>query len=223
MYQHLGSWQHVATCGNMWQHVATCAHSKEHVAAFGWRYLSQATCLIQASFVECALGRVKDHHTLPHDSPLVKNACVRQVMLDKWLPLKHAWDLWPFCEKHVCPDPVRKPVKRERERERERFTVPQRKREASSPRPISDLSMTRSVSLEVSRQSLTLLSSTFPRRQDPEIFWSTSLFSDKSHAASREPRPLFITRSSDPMGNEPLPRRARANFGAAIRSLTTIM
>ena len=30
---------------------------------------------------------VKDHHTLPNDLPLVKNACVRQEVLDKWLTL----------------------------------------------------------------------------------------------------------------------------------------
>ena len=59
-------------------------------------YLSNATCLTQASFVLCAFRRVKDHHSLLPDSPLLKKAysstrlrkaCVRQVVLDKRLPL----------------------------------------------------------------------------------------------------------------------------------------
>ena len=29
-----------------------------------------------------------DHHKLPNRSPHLKNACVRQVALDKWFPLK---------------------------------------------------------------------------------------------------------------------------------------
>ena len=40
-----------------------------------------------ASFVLCAVRRVKDHHILLNDSPLVKKACVRRVVLDKWFPL----------------------------------------------------------------------------------------------------------------------------------------
>ena len=39
-----------------------------------------------ASLVLCALRRVKDHCNLPHDSPRLKKSCVRQVVLDKWLP-----------------------------------------------------------------------------------------------------------------------------------------
>ena len=54
----------------------------------GWHSLSNATCLIQASFVLRALRRVKDHHTVLHDSPLLKKTCVRQTVLDKWFPLK---------------------------------------------------------------------------------------------------------------------------------------
>ena len=51
------------------------------VALLVSRYLSNA-----ASFVLCVLRRVKDHHTVLHYSPRLKNICVRQVALDKWLP-----------------------------------------------------------------------------------------------------------------------------------------
>ena len=34
-----------------------------------------------------AFRSVKDHHNLPHYSQLLKRTCVRQVVLDKWLPL----------------------------------------------------------------------------------------------------------------------------------------
>ena len=37
-----------------------------------------------ASFVLCVLRRVKDHHKLQHDAPLLEKTCVRQVVLDKW-------------------------------------------------------------------------------------------------------------------------------------------
>ena len=40
-----------------------------------------------ASFVLRILRSVKDHHDLPKYSPRLKNICVRQVVLDKWLPL----------------------------------------------------------------------------------------------------------------------------------------
>ena len=43
-----------------------------------------------ASFVSCVFHRVKNHHGLLHDSPLLKNTCVRQVVLDKWFPLMAA-------------------------------------------------------------------------------------------------------------------------------------
>ena len=45
-------------------------------------YLSDA-----ASFVLCVFCRVKDHHKLLHYSSLLKKTCVKQVVLDKWLPL----------------------------------------------------------------------------------------------------------------------------------------
>ena len=48
----------------------------------GWHYLSNATCLIRPHLF-CVFRRVKDHHTLPEYSPLLKNTCVRQVVLDK--------------------------------------------------------------------------------------------------------------------------------------------
>ena len=40
-----------------------------------------------ASFVLCVVYSVKDHHTLPDCSQLLKNTRVRQVVLDKWLPV----------------------------------------------------------------------------------------------------------------------------------------
>ena len=55
---------------------------------FGWHYLSNATCQIQASFVVCVFRRVNDHHNLLHASPLSKKTCVGRVVLDKWSPLK---------------------------------------------------------------------------------------------------------------------------------------
>ena len=35
----------------------------------------------------CVFRRVKDHHNLLEYSPLLKNTCVRRVVLDKWFPL----------------------------------------------------------------------------------------------------------------------------------------
>ena len=54
------------------------------VALLVSRYLSNA-----ASFALGVFRRVKDHHSLLHYSPLLKT-CVRQVVLDKWLPLRYA-------------------------------------------------------------------------------------------------------------------------------------
>ena len=47
------------------------------------RYLSNT-----ASFVVCAVSGVNDHHNLQNYSPLLKKTCVRQVVLDKWFPLR---------------------------------------------------------------------------------------------------------------------------------------
>ena len=52
--------------------------------------MSNAACLIQASFVLCVFRRVKDHHSLLNHSPLLKKNCVRQVVSDKWFPLSAA-------------------------------------------------------------------------------------------------------------------------------------
>ena len=41
-----------------------------------------------ASYVSCAFRPVKDHHNVLRSSPLLKKACVRQVVLDKLLPMK---------------------------------------------------------------------------------------------------------------------------------------
>ena len=68
---------------------ALAVKSRRGIVSFGRHYLSNATCLIQALFVVCvcALRRVKDHHNMLHFSPRLKNTSVRQVVLDKWLPL----------------------------------------------------------------------------------------------------------------------------------------
>ena len=57
----------------------------------GWHYSSNATCLIRSHLFYALFNSVKDHHTLLHNhSPLLKKTCVRQVVLDKWLPTKSA-------------------------------------------------------------------------------------------------------------------------------------
>ena len=38
-----------------------------------------------ASFVLCVVGRVKDRHTLLHDSPLLKNTCIRLPFIRAFL------------------------------------------------------------------------------------------------------------------------------------------
>ena len=43
-----------------------------------------------ASVVLCVFCRVKDHHNLLHYLLLLKETCVRQVVLDKWLPLNQS-------------------------------------------------------------------------------------------------------------------------------------
>ena len=53
----------------------------------GWHYLSNAICLNTASVCSCAVYSVKDHRTLRIYSALLKETCVRQVVLDKWFPL----------------------------------------------------------------------------------------------------------------------------------------
>ena len=59
---------------------------------FGCHNLSNTTCLIRPHLVYalCVFRRVKDHHHLLHDSPLLKNTCLRQVVIDKWFPLTYA-------------------------------------------------------------------------------------------------------------------------------------
>ena len=41
-------------------------------------------------FVLCVVSSVKDHRNSLHSSPLLEKTSVRQVVLDKWLPLKSA-------------------------------------------------------------------------------------------------------------------------------------
>ena len=52
----------------------------------GWHYLSNATCLIRPRLF--VFRRVKDHHNLSSYSLCLKKSCVRQVVLDKWFPLR---------------------------------------------------------------------------------------------------------------------------------------
>ena len=64
------------------------AHLHVLLLSSGGVYLSDATSRLNAaSFVLCAFRRVKDHHTLPNDSPRPKKTCIRQAVLDKWFPL----------------------------------------------------------------------------------------------------------------------------------------
>ena len=55
----------------------------------GTTYLSDATCLIRPRLFYVFVCRVKEHHNVLHSSPLLKKACVRQVVLvlGKWFSL----------------------------------------------------------------------------------------------------------------------------------------
>ena len=55
--------------------------------SIGWHYLSSAACLIRAHLNHALFG-VRVIILCQNDSPLWKNTCVRQVVLDKWLPLR---------------------------------------------------------------------------------------------------------------------------------------
>ena len=55
-------------------------------ALAGWQYLSNATCLIRPHSFSTALLVQYGQLNLLHYSPLLKNKCVRQVVLDKWFP-----------------------------------------------------------------------------------------------------------------------------------------
>ena len=54
-----------------------------YIYIYMWYYLSNATRLIRPPLFLCVLRRVEGHNNLPHSSPLLKNTCVRQVVLDK--------------------------------------------------------------------------------------------------------------------------------------------
>ena len=66
-----------------------------HGTVLRWHYVSQATCLMRPRLFY-AFGRVKDHRNLPHYSAHLKKPCVRQVVLDKWFPLRYGtvWYAW---------------------------------------------------------------------------------------------------------------------------------
>ena len=59
------------------------------VLLFGRHYLSNATCLIQASLVLCVFCRVKEYHNVLHSSPHLNKTCGRHVVLDKWFQLRY--------------------------------------------------------------------------------------------------------------------------------------
>ena len=58
------------------------------VGPFGWRHLSHAAFIMRPRLFACVFRRVKDHQNLQYYSPLLKKACVRQVVLDNRFPLK---------------------------------------------------------------------------------------------------------------------------------------
>ena len=69
-------------------------------AFLGRHYLSNANCLMRPRLLYAVF---KDHHHLLHDSPLLKNACVRQVALDEWFPLSSS--RWPAASSRCCTGP----------------------------------------------------------------------------------------------------------------------
>ena len=72
----------------MKKHGQLCGKASAGKATLGWHCLSQATCLIRPRLF-CVFRRVKDHHNSLHYSPRLKKTCVRQVVLDKRLSLRH--------------------------------------------------------------------------------------------------------------------------------------
>ena len=70
----------------------------------GRHYLSDATLSNTASFVLCVFRRVKDHCNLLYYSSLLKNTCIRQVVLDKCFPLERSLDSgWCSSVSRVSP------------------------------------------------------------------------------------------------------------------------
>ena len=60
-----------------------------HPPILGWHYLSNAGCLMRPPlFCVCLSCQGSPLVGTLHDSPLLKNTCVRQVVLDKWSPEK---------------------------------------------------------------------------------------------------------------------------------------
>ena len=64
----------------VWLHMAGMLHGTVAMHALFY------ALLLIASFVVCAVYNVQDQHNLPNDSPLLKNTCIRQVVLDKCFP-----------------------------------------------------------------------------------------------------------------------------------------
>ena len=65
-----------------------CPRRHRDKAPLGWHYLSNATCLIQPHLFHALfiVSRITINYQT-NCSPLLKNTCVRQVVLDKWFPL----------------------------------------------------------------------------------------------------------------------------------------
>ena len=62
----------------------TCSRATCH---FGWRHLSNATCPTRSRSFCVFFVVSRTTINLLHYSSLLKKTCVRQVVLDKWLPL----------------------------------------------------------------------------------------------------------------------------------------
>ena len=88
-----GSWKRLRVPGAA---RGFCAHaSAAPRRELGRHCLSNATCLIWPHlFYACFVVRVNDPHHLLYDSPLLKKACDRRVVSDKWLLLRKERTSW---------------------------------------------------------------------------------------------------------------------------------
>ena len=67
-------------------HIYIYIHTYIYIQYIVWNHLSNTTLSNTASFDSCAVCCVEDPHNLHHDSPLLKNTCVRQAVLGNWFP-----------------------------------------------------------------------------------------------------------------------------------------
>ena len=61
----------------------------------GRHHLSNATCLIRPHLFSTAWLVEYGYLILLHYSPLSRNSCVVQVVVDKWFPLIQGREAWP--------------------------------------------------------------------------------------------------------------------------------